>query len=346
LSGFIYPASGNYEKALEEAQTALELRPDTAVIYSMVAYNEVALGRLQEAEEILRIGAERNMETPESVVLKYNLAYLQGDGAGMERAGALALRKAIAGDGFVYNQASVLASSGRLREALSMALRAEELAKQAAHPESAALFQIGSALWQAFDGDLHSARKGAIAALQLSRDREALYGAALALAVSGDTVRARIITDELQKRFPEDTSVLFSYLPTLHAALALSQGDPSKALQALEIATPYELGTHRSSIHGNFGALYPVYLRGQAYLAAHRGDEAAAEFRKILGHRGVVLSDPVGALAHLQLGRAYAMQSNLIEARTAYQGFFGLWNGSEPGVPILAKARKEYAELR
>jgi tetratricopeptide (TPR) repeat protein len=346
LAAFIYPASGKYEKALEEAQTAIELRPDIAIIYAIVAYNYVALDRLREAQDILRSATERKRETPESVVLSYHLAWLQGDRAGMDRVAALASRKAIADDWFVYNQASVLAYSGRLREALTMSLRAEEIAKQAAHPERAAIFQVGSALWQAFDGDLNAARKDAIAALQLSKDREVLYGAALVLALSGDTVRSRMFGNDLQRRFSEDTSVRFSYLPTLGSALALSQGEPSKALQTTDIAIPYELGTHRSSIHGNFGALYPVYLRGEAYLAAHHGGEAAVEFRKILDHRGVVLSDPVGALARLQLGRAYAMQGDRIEAKAAYEAFLALWKTAEPEVPILAKAREEYAELK
>ena len=119
-------------------------------------------------------------------------------------------------------------------------------------------------------------RRDAMAALKLSRDREVLYGAALALTLTGDTVRSRVLTGELEERFPEDTSVRMSYLPTLRSSLALSQGEPSQALQLLEVAIPYELGTHRSTIHGNFGALYPVYLRGEAYLTAHRGKEAAA----------------------------------------------------------------------
>jgi predicted Zn-dependent protease len=181
--------------------------------------------------------------------------------------------------------------------------------------------------------------------MQLSRDREVLYGAALALALSGDSFRARNITDDLDRRFPEDTSVRSSYVPVLRSSLAMNQGQALKALELLQIAVPYELGTHRSSIHGNFGALYPVYMRGQAYLAAHQGEEAAVEFQKILDHRGVVVSDTVGALAHLQLGRAYVMQGNKAKAKTAYESFLALWKDADAEMPVLARAKSEYASL-
>src|SRR5215469_115840 len=137
------------------------------------------------------------------------------------------------------------------------------------------------------------ARKRAMAALELSKDREVEYGASLALALGGDSSRSQVIATDLEKRFPEDTSLRFDYLPTIHALLAVRQGDPAKAVNLLQVAVPYELGAHRSCIHALFGALYPIYVRGQAYLAAHRGADAAAEFQRILHHRGIVVSDPV-----------------------------------------------------
>jgi DNA-binding winged helix-turn-helix (wHTH) protein/tetratricopeptide (TPR) repeat protein len=345
LSGFIYPASGKYEKGIEEAQKAIELSPDTAIAYSMLAYNYVSLDRPQEAKDILRRASERKLDTSEIRVQRYLIAFLQGDRAGMAQEAVLAEGKAEAEDWIVYNEASVLAYNGRLREALTKARHAEEMAKQGSHPERAALFEIGSALWQAFYGEGYAARKDANAAMQLSRDREVLYGAALALALSGDSFRARNITDDLDRRFPEDTSVRSSYVPVLRSSLAMNQGQALKALELLQIAVPYELGTHRSSIHGNFGALYPVYMRGQAYLAAHQGEEAAVEFQKILDHRGVVVSDTVGALAHLQLGRAYVMQGNKAKAKTAYESFLALWKDADAEMPVLARAKSEYASL-
>jgi eukaryotic-like serine/threonine-protein kinase len=144
---------------------------------------------------------------------------------------------------------------------------------------------------------------------------------------------------------PEDTSVRFSYLPVLRARLALNHGDASLALTLLQAAIPHELGVPRSSVSALFGALYTVYVRGEAYLALRQGTEAAREFQKILDHRGVVVSDPIGALAHLQLGRALAMSGDKIKARAAYQDFLSLWKDADPDIPILKQARAEYARI-
>jgi hypothetical protein len=148
----------------------------------------------------------------------------------------------------------------------------------------------------------------------------------------------------LERRFPEDTSVRFSYLPVLRARLALNHGDASLALTLLQAAIPYELGVPRSGVSALFGALYPVYVRGEAYLAAHQGVEAATEFRKILDHRGVVINDPIGALARLQLGRAFAMSGDMTRAKAAYQDFLSLWKDADPDIPILKQAKAEFAK--
>ena len=184
------------------------------------------------------------------------------------------------------------------------------------------------------------------AALKISDDKEAEYGAAFGLALAGDSVRAQVLADDLEKRFPEDTSVRFSYLPSLRALLALNHGEPSRAIEILQVAVPYELGTQRSWIHGNFGALYPVYVRGLAYLALHQGAEAAAEFRKILDHPGIVISDPVGAVARLQLARAYTMQGDTVKASAAYQDFLNLWQNADQDVPVYKAAKAEFEKLR
>ena len=185
-----------------------------------------------------------------------------------------------------------------------------------------------------------------MAALELSKGRDVEYGAAFALALSGDSSRSQTLTNDLEKRFPEDTAVRFSYLPVLRALLGLNHGEHSKAIELLQIAVPYELGAPPSSFFGFFGALYPVYVRGQAYLAAHQGAEAATEFQKILDHRGIVVSDPIGALAHLQLGRAFALSGNKTKAKTAYQDFLNLWKDADPDIPILKEAKAEYAKLQ
>ena len=150
----------------------------------------------------------------------------------------------------------------------------------------------------------------------------------------------------MERSFPEDTSVQFSYLPALRARLALNHGEPSKAIEALQKAVPNELGRPRSALHANFGALYPIYVRGEAYLALQQGAEAAKEFEKILDHRGIVVSDPIAALAHLQLGRAYTLQGDTAKANGAYQDFLTLWQYSDPDVPILKEAKIEFQKMR
>ena len=163
-----------------------------------------------------------------------------------------------------------------------------------------------------------------MAARELSTSREVEYGAAFALALSGDSARAQELASDLEKRYPEDTSVIFSYLPALRAVHALNHRQPAKAIELLQIAIPYDLGAPRSSFHGFFGTLYPVYVRGEAYLALHQGAQAAAEFRKTIDHRGIVVSDPIGALAHLQFGRALALSGDRTKAQSAYQDFLTL----------------------
>jgi eukaryotic-like serine/threonine-protein kinase len=184
------------------------------------------------------------------------------------------------------------------------------------------------------------ARRSAAAAVKLSKDREVEYGAAFALALTGDSKRAQTPTDDLEKRFPEDTCVKFEYVPEIRALLSLNRNDPGKAIELLQVAAPYELGTPRSSFHAIYGVLYPIYVRGEAYLALHQGAQAAAEFQKVLGHPGIVINDPVGALARLQIGRAYAM-SDEAKAKTAYGDFLELWREADPDIPILQQAKTE-----
>jgi len=346
LGGMIYPVSGKYEKAVEEAKRSIEIDPDIAIPYGDLAYSYEYLDRLGEAENTLQRAFERKLETPDFLVQRYDIAFLRADKAGMERAVALAQGKPGVEDGISDHEAFVLAYSGHLQQARRMSQRAADLAQQAAQRERAALYQTGPALWEAFFGDAPAAKRSAVAALALSNDREVQYGAAFALALSGDSSRSQTLANNLERRFPEDTSVRLSYLPALRALLALNHSEPAKAIELLQIAAPSELGAPRSSFHGFFGTLYPVYVRGEAYLAAHQGAEAAAEFQKILDHRGIVVSDPIGALGHLQLGRAFALSGDKTRAKTAYQDFLTLWKDADPDIPILKEAKAEYAKLQ
>jgi tetratricopeptide (TPR) repeat protein len=206
------------------------------------------------------------------------------------------------------------------------------------------LWEAGAAVREAFFGNNAAAIKRGLAALRLSRDREAEYGAAFAFALAGDSSSSLQLANDLEKRFPEDTSVRFSYLPALRSLLALNSREISKALEFLQTAVPSELGVPRS-VNGLFGALYPVYVRGLVYLAAHQGAEAAGEFRKILDHRGIFASDPVGALAHLEMGRSFALSGDKAKAKTAYQDFLALWKDADVDIPVLKQAKAEFAAL-
>jgi eukaryotic-like serine/threonine-protein kinase len=177
------------------------------------------------------------------------------------------------------------------------------------------------------------------------RQPDSSDGIALALAYSDHSSRAQKLANNLAKGFPENTTLQFNYLPTLRAKLALLSSNPQQALDTLAVAGPYELGLPAYGYY-NWPNLYPVYVRGEAYLATHRGKEAAAEFQKILDHRGLVLNEPIGALAHLQLGRAYVMQGDTAKSRAAYQDFLTLWKDADPDIPILQQAKAEYAKLK
>ena len=205
------------------------------------------------------------------------------------------------------------------------------------------------AVWEAWWGNSAAAKRGATHILDSEKARHVTYAAALALAIAGDASRAQTIADDLERHFPEDTSVQFSYLPTLRGLVALRTNDPTRAIELLRPAETYEFAQPGISFHGAggvaFGAMYPTYVRGMAHLALRNPAEAAAEFQKILDHPGVVLEDPMGAFARLQLARAWTMAGDVGKAKTAYQELLRLWKDADPAIPIVSDARAEYARL-
>ena len=349
LSGTISVARGNYEKSVDEANIAIGLDPDLAMLYSNLALTYVSLGRIDEAENAIRRASERKLEMPDFFVQRYSIAFLKGDSAGMEQEVAQAREKPRMEDWMSNAEGFVLAYAGHLDEARKMSRRAADFAREAERRETEAFYETDAALREALFGNASTARQRAMAALGLSNSRDVEYRVAFALAVSGDSSRSQTLTDDLSRRFPEDTKVRFTFTPTLRALLALNRNEPSKAVELLQTAIPYEGGIQSSGGSEQLlGAanLYPAYVRGEAYLAARRGREAAVEFQKILDHRGIVVSDPIGALAHLQLGRAYVLTADKDKARIAYKDFLTLWKEADPDVPILKEAKAEYARLQ
>ncbi len=346
LSGFIYPVLGRYEKAAEEARKAIELAPDIYTGYFLLGYNLAYLDRAAEAEVVLRNASERKMEAPFLSLLRFDLDFLKGDSAGMQREVDAAQDRPGAEDWISDRQAFAFAYSGHLQDATRWSQRASDLARQAGHRERAALFGTRAALREAFFGNTALAVRTSKEALELAGNREVKYGAALVLAMSGDASQAQSLANDLERDFPEDTSVQFNYLPVVYATLALDHGNPSKAIKLLQVAVPYELSSPRSATFAYFGALYPIYVRGQAYLAARQGAEAAREFQKIMDHRGIVIGDAFGVLAHLGMARAYALQGDKAKARKNYQDFLTLWSDADSEIPILKKAKLESAKLQ
>jgi len=207
--------------------------------------------------------------------------------------------------------------------------------------ETAAAVEAEGSVQDALVGNMSFAKQGANTALHLSNGRDASWLSAIALALAGDSGQAARVAGDLAKRFPEDTLMQTQYLPMIRAASALTAGSPQKAIEALAPTAPYELGGNRASL-----SLGPIYFRGQAYVAAKQGASAAAEFQKILDHPGIVTNEPIAALAHLGLGRSYAVAGDKAKAAAAYQDFLALWKDADPDVPILKEAKAEYAKLQ
>ncbi|HYL83443.1 MAG TPA: winged helix-turn-helix domain-containing protein [Candidatus Angelobacter sp.] len=348
LSGGIYLGLGKYEKSLEEAGIAVGMDPDFSIGYGILASSYEALERTREAEKILQQASERKLDIPDFYVQRYAIAFLKDDKTAMDREVAQFREKAGVDDWMSNAEGFVAAYSGHLEEARKMSRRAADLARKADRRESEALYESDATVREALFGNVSTARQRAENALKLSRSRDVQYRAAFALALSGDSSRSQTLADDLSGRFPEDTIARFTYLPALRALLALNRRQPANAVELLQTAMPYEDGTPvagGSEPLLGAGNLYPVYVRGLAYLAARRGREAAAEFQKILDHRGTVISDPIGALALMQLGRAYAIAGDKDKARAAYKDFFTLWKDADPGIPVLNQAKREYANL-
>ncbi len=334
--GSLLTILGQFENALVEYRESVQLNPDISLTHNDLVYAYLYLNRLEEARAVAEDAKAKKLDVSDGL---YMLGFLQNDAAAMKQQVAFNAGKSGVEDLFLVYEANTAAYSGQLANAQVFSSRAVASAKRAEEHEAAARYEVEAALMEALFGNVAEARHRIDSAPGLSMGRDLQYRVAVVNTLTGDSARAQALADDLDKKFPEDTVVRFNYLPTLHAQLALRRNDTAKAIEVLQAARPYELGDV-----GNF-SLYPVYVRGEAYLAAHQGSEAAAEFQKILDHRGIVRNLPIGALAHLQIGRAYAMQGDTAKAR-AYQAFLTLWKDADPDIPILIAAKAEYAKMR
>jgi serine/threonine protein kinase/tetratricopeptide (TPR) repeat protein len=338
-----YGYLGQWDKALAEFKEALRLEPDDVVAYGDLAACYLALNQPAEAKRVIEQALGRKLDNWGLRLYMYFLAFQRADMPEMEGQVAWATGKPGDEDILFSAQSDTEAYYGWLRKARESSVRAAESARRADENETAATYSAKNALWEAEFGNATKARQAARAALALAPGRYVRVLAALSLARAGDTKNARKLSDELARAYPTNTILNLYWLPTVRAAIELNRGKAERALELLGTAVPYELGWPPPL---QTGTLYPIYLRGQAYLAAHQGSEAVAELRKILEHRGIVLNFPTAALARLQLGRAYALSGDPAKARSAYQDFLTLWKNAEPNIPILKQAEAEYAKLQ
>jgi DNA-binding winged helix-turn-helix (wHTH) protein/Flp pilus assembly protein TadD len=343
--GLIYMALGQYESALKEHQEVLRHTPYDSVAFRFVAFTYLLLDRVEDAAATAREARAKGLDSALGPTV-YLIAFYQNDAPEMARQVAAAAGKTGEEDLLLALNADTAAYFGHLRRARELSRQASNSARRAGENEASATYENVAALREGLFGNADKAREQIRVATPLpSGGGDPYYGFALALAYAGNANGVQRSVEDFNKRIPEDTTVQFNYLPTLRAKLALMHSNPQQALNDLELAAPYELGTPAIGFY-NWPNLYSVYVRGEAYLAAHGGSEAAAEFQKILDHRGIVLNEPIGVLAHLQLGRAYAMQGDTAKSRAAYQDFLALWKDADPDIPIFKQAKAEYAKMQ
>jgi tetratricopeptide (TPR) repeat protein/predicted Ser/Thr protein kinase len=333
-----YSRIGMFEKALSEAQEASRLEPNEVTPYFNLAGAYYGLNRFEEAKAICEQQISKGNDSAFFHVMLYSIAFIQGDSAAMGRQVERAKGKP-GEDGMLGAQAGVATFSGKLQRARELNRQSAELAQRHHFTESAAASVALEALTEAEVGNSRQARERAAAALVLApRGIGALTVAAEALALSGQADQALAIANDLSKRFPRNTLINAVALPIIRATVETERGNPKAAIELLQTARPYELGFD--------GGVLPTYFRGKAHLRAGAGREAAAEFQKVLDHRGVSAFNPFSyPLAQLGLARAHRLAGDLAQSRKAYQDFFALWKDADSDIPILQQARAEYAKL-
>ena len=340
--GALYYYLGNYEKAESELRQALALDPNNATCYLSLAGACLALNRPDQVQQVLDQAQARKLESEFLLSNRYFLAFLHDDADEMKKLVAGAAGKPGSEDVVLGQQSDTEAYHGRFVKARESTQRAVDAARHNGDAETAAFYQVESALREAAVGNSDLARKDVTAALALASTRDVQTLGALALAQSGDAAHAQAMADDLGRRFSADTLLNSYWLPTIRAELAIQQKNGAGAIELMNSASRYELGSPQPF---QLGTLYPIYVRGEAYMRAGQGAAAAAEFQKIIDHRGVVLNFPLGALARLGLARARAMGGDIAGAKTGYQEFFAVWKDADADLPVLQRARAEYGRL-
>ena len=337
--GVLYQNLGQYEKALAQFKQALGLNPNDVLSYANIVSALVNLNQLKEAKATSEEALAKKLDSTDLRSAMYMLALLQNDDDGMQKSVAWAAERPEDQSLMLYYQADTAAYRGQLVKARDLSHQCIAAAALANRKERAAGCEGAEALREALFGNGAEAKKFAATALQHSSARDVQFVAALSFALVDGKDKAAEAADLLKSRYPEDTIAKFNYLPTIYAAIALDDGDPARAIEFLKAASADELGLAGGTNYSTY--LYPVYLRGLAYLAAKQGDAAAAEFQKILSWPGVVVNEPIGALAHLQLARARKLNGQPAEAKVSYGNFLNLWKNADSSFPLVTAVQAE-----
>jgi len=332
-----YSLTGQYEEALKEAREAVRLSPNNATAQGNVVETFIRLNRFDEARQVLDQTVGQNPNRPVYHFYSYQLAFLRGDQATMKADDDWFGKQAPSPDAFDM-QASAAAFYGQWRRSMDFTRRSTELHLSQDRKENAAQNETLVGFFDAVMGRCQPAKEDVARGLGLSRAKLGLTTAALALAYCNESGQAQTLIDELQKRFPKDTPTNAALIPMIRAAMEMNRGNSTQAIQALQPAMRFELG--------NIPGLWLTHLRGQIYLRQKAGAEAAAEFQKILDHRGVEPASPLYPLAHVGLARAATLMGDTARARKEYQDFLALWKDADSDLPILVEARKEYEQLK
>lgn len=343
--GVIYGYLGQYEKQRDEFLEAIRLRPDSPVARANLvsAYSHLLL--LNDAKAAYSEALARKQESPKLHYYHYGVAFLEGDAPEMARQSSWTAGHPDADDILLSPQSDTEAFSGHLAKARELSRRASESALRTGDKEMAAWREMNEALREAEFGNAAQARTQTASAMTLDSGQGIQILAALALARAGDSDQAQKMADDLEKQNQFNTTIRGYWLPAVRAAIELNHENPSKAVEILRTVVSLELGEPDPAPELG-GYLYPVYLRGLAFLALRQGSAAAVEFQKFSDHRGVAINCPLAALARLGLARAYALQGDTSKALAAYQDFFTLWKDADPDIPILRDAKAESAKLQ
>ena len=343
--GIIYCGLAQWDKAVAATLEAKRLNPDSPIAIGNMVDDYAFVNRLDEAKSTYEEAMSRKIENADMHRGRYGVAFLEGDAAEMGRQVALMVGKPDMEDVLLSEASDTEGYYGRLTKARELSRKAVAAAERDNRKEAAAFWQVNGALREAEFGNRGQAREGATGAMALAPTHDLQIIGALALARAGDAARAEALAADLSKRFPDDTYLHHYWLPSIRASNAISRKNPNDAIRLLGETSKYQLGQALPQVEVG-GLLYPIYVRGEAYLAMGRASEATHEFQKFLDNRSVVQNCPLGALAHLGLGRAYTLQGDTPKARSAYQDFFALWKDADPDIPILIAAKAEYAKLQ